>query len=246
MIFGRSRRWFLGFGGWIVALMLFAVLAPQLWRHFERRISFLQGLSWEKTFLEKSNDLANISWKDSRPLDLFFGDSHVEGGRWYEACQGRHAIRNCGLSMAQIEDVSKMISAIQDRPVDSVLLLCGINDLGRKKPIPVCIKDFNLLLERTKSVLQPRRIFVVSVMPVRVSATDSSREELNLKVTELNRELEKLCTLQNATFINLQKVVSESDGALRDEYNFDGLHLNAEGYRAVSSVICDALSFSRP
>jgi hypothetical protein len=231
--------------GWALAIALIVISAPRIYQRATTHIPSLQEKAWRQVLEETKARVARTSWKDSRPVHVFFGDSHVEFGRWYDDCAGLHAIRNCGLAMARIEDVSEIVSAHPDRGVDAVLLLCGINNLGRGETVESCVLKYQRLLQNAQKALNPRKTFVISVPPVRQSLLDEKSRRLNQNISAFNEQLKSLCSGTNVVFINVNGVVADRAGGLLEELTADGLHLNPSGYRAVASVICEALLSNR-
>ena len=144
--------------------------------------------------------LAATPWKDSRPLQVLAGDSHVELGRWHEYCQGAGALRNCGLSSATIEETTILVAAVPDREIDAVALMCGINNLMSDDPVAACVEKYDKLLRSTRDVLKPQRILVISVMPLRESVADRRIHKINQDVSALNQKLEILCSRHSAFY----------------------------------------------
>ncbi|MGD1017994.1 MAG: GDSL-type esterase/lipase family protein [Verrucomicrobiia bacterium] len=193
----------------------------------------------------KKARIGAVTWKDSRPLHILAGDSHIEMGDWYELFDGSCAVRNCGLSGATIQDVTVLVSAVPDRNPESVVLMCGINNLGRHDSVQTCASDYEKLLVTTRSALKPQKIIVLSVMPVRQSPVDINSRKLNDEVLALNERLRELCRLHNAVFVNVSAAVMNASGGLSDELTSDGLHLNQEGYRRIAPVVQNYLAKER-
>jgi lysophospholipase L1-like esterase len=230
---GASWFWL---AGWILAVMLAIGITPHLVHRLMVKMPPLQRAEWNRVMEQKKAQLAAGRWADSRPLHLLFGDSEIELGRWYDLFGGRFAVRNCGLSRATIKDVTELVKALPDEQPESVILMCGINNLFRIGPAD-CIGDYEQLLEQTRRRLQPRKILVLSVMPVRESPRDRSSARTNERVRAFNVLLQELCRQQHAHFVNVNEAVADAQGALAGSLTMDGLHLNDAGYQKVASVI---------
>lgn len=74
------------------------------------------------------------------------------------------------------------------------------------------------------------------------TASDDWSRNLNQQVLLLNQSLKTICQQHNATFVDLTPAIAHIDGGLNPNFTIDGLHLNAEGYRAVGNVVCKALN----
>ena len=73
----------------------------------------------------KQSEIALIKWQDQRPLTIMAGDSHMEQGSWYELFDGTCSIRNCGMSMEAIKDVTCLVTSISDHNPQRLVLMCG-------------------------------------------------------------------------------------------------------------------------
>lgn len=64
-------------------------------------------------------------------------------------------------------------------------------------------------------------------------------------IAELNRRLRALAMREKVTFVDYGTVLATSEGALKSEYTFDGVHPNAAGYSAMAPVARRALGDRR-
>jgi hypothetical protein len=195
---------------------------------------------WQRNFHRHKAQISSTLWNGARPLCVLFGDSHVEAGKWDELCHGPYGLRNCGHGGAKIEHIQQIVEAIPDSDIEIAVLMCGINNIGRGEPVDSCFKRFNELLSVTREKLQPRKILVVSVMPLR--QTNEQMRDINAAISELNSRLKAMCLAANATFVDLTGVVAKPDGGLSEKLTSDGLHLNDQGYRAIASTLCQFLT----
>ena len=120
--------------------------------------------------------------------------------------------------------------------------MCGINNLGNQDSVESCAGDYEQLILKVRSALNPKRIIVLSVMPVRESAVDRKSEEINRQVVSLNQELQTLCKQHQAEFLDVSAAVCDRGGGLSPGLTFDGVHLNMQGYQKVAAVLANALS----
>jgi len=229
--------------GWIFAIALVVGLLPTLRQKFFLRFPSCQKAEFERTVAAKKQQLAS-PWEDHRPLTIFAGDSHVELGDWYELFDGSVATRNCGLTSAGIADVNELVSGIVDREPKNLVLMCGVNDLGRGESIASCVTNYERLILNVHSTVNPRKTIVLSVMPVRNSAVDGESRSLNGRIVEFNRELEAVCGRNRAQFVDITPEVAAPDGGLSPELTKDGLHLNPQGYRRLADILAGTLSAS--
>lgn len=236
-----SLRVLFFWSGWLLTLGLVVAIWPRLSHRLWVQFPSYQRIDFERALAEKKQQFA-LPWKDSRPLTIVAGDSHVELGNWYALFGGSVSVRNCGLSGAKIEDVIEMISAIGDREPKNVLLMCGVNNLGHENAVAFCVTNYERLILTVRSRLNPGRIIVLSVMPLRESAVDRSNLFLNRRISEFNRELEIICARNRVQFVDVAKIMMAAGGGLSPELTIDGLHLNSLGYRKLADALTVILS----
>ena len=186
---------------------------------------------------QKQRDLAGLSWEDPRPLSIWLGDSHIEFGDWYNLFGGALAVRNCGMAMATIRDVTDLVKSIPDQRPKTVVIMCGINSIFRGESVEECVKDYEILLNEAHRSLHPQSLVVLAVMPVRINPLDTRSQSINQKVLKFNSMLEMLCQKQGCCFLNIDASIEGADGGLSVHLTDDGLHLNRKGYRAMATAI---------
>ena len=147
--------------------------------------------------------------------------------------------------MATISDVTELVAVVPDRKVEAVVLLCGINNLGRQDSVQSCLDDYTKLLQTTREVLQPRQLMVLSVLPVRALSADQQSRQINGQVAVLNQQLAELCRRSEASFVVLTNIIQGPDGGLAGEMTGDGLHLNAAGYKKIAAEVRRQLASGR-
>ena len=130
-------KYIYSYAGWVVAVLaaiVLAVLLPRL------HLKILQKTeSWDLLMARKQSEIASIKWEDLRPLTIMVGDSHIELGSWYELFDGANSIRNCGMSMATIKDVTCLVTSIPDHNPQRLILMCGINNLTHQDDVDSCV-----------------------------------------------------------------------------------------------------------
>lgn len=180
--------------------------------------------------------LSMLSCSDDESVNelIFVGDSHVE--RWdLPYCFPSHICQNRGMSGSGIEYVAKHTSKTQGK---DVVVVTGRNDLGRVK-----VEDMRSYVEsyvHTLTSLSARHLYVYCIFPCSLDAiidtlNKSKVELLNQMIRE---ELSERCP--NAQYIDVYEILL-LDGELNPEYSADGLHLNGQGYRVLSSKLLECL-----
>lgn len=233
--------------GMLVLVLVLPLLALSIYgaRHAYRRfhsgMPLIQNANRNQALAERKLLISSQRWLDSRPLVIFAGDSHIEFGNWYQWFRGKHALRNCGMATARIEDVTELVGSIREPTINTLLLHCGVNNLGRDELPDDCLEYYSRLLDQAEA-LDPERIIVVAVMPVRQSPVDLKTLECNRRIHQFNILLKDLCRSRNIPLLDLGPTVEDASGGLKAEFTDDGLHLNSLGYSSVTPLIADGLS----
>lgn len=233
-------RTLFGLSGWVAAIVMGASIAPKVYRRWVGALPSIQEKRWASVLEAKRLSIASSNWADPRPLHVFAGDSHIANGSWYDLFRGAIAIRNVGLSEATIGDTEVLIQALPDRNLESVVLMCGVNDLGRDTPPDQCLAAYSRLLTTVKR-LNPKRIYVLSVLPVRSSAVERRNAEINRNIAALNAGLIDLSSRLNAIYVDLVGAVAGPGGSLSESLTYDGLHLNPSGYENLARQFASVL-----
>lgn len=221
--------------GWIVAVLaaiVLAILLPRL------HLKVLQKTeSWDLLMARKQSEIASIKWHDQRPLTIMAGDSHMELGSWYELFDGANSIRNCGMSMATIKDVTYLVTSIPDHNPQRLVLMCGINNLMHQEDVDSCVRDYERLIRTVADSLHPQQIVVMGVMPVRENLIGERTRKINEAVARLNAALEKLCDRERCVYLNVNNALTDTSGGLNYSLTVDGLHLNRKGYKLLADEL---------
>lgn len=160
---------------------------------------------------------------------IMVGDSLTEQGRWDEMFPGI-IIHNRGVGGDTIAGLRNRLPQIIAKRPEKVFLLIGINDVfaGSKEA------DFLRAYAEVLAVLaEDRAVYVQSIPYCARSRCQGSR---NAMVARLNAGLEEIARKQGATWIDLNKALSDG-GALKPEMTEDGVHLNARGYQQWRALI---------
>lgn len=158
---------------------------------------------------------------------VLLGDSLTRGGDWTrllpEVETFNHGVSGDTTSMI----LARLEPVIEVKP-ELIFLQGGINDFGRYGPrrYEVVLKNHLAIWRRLQENLPETRLFIVSLLPV----SERRYPGWNRAITAFNRELRLQAEKVGLTFIDLQPLLAETDGGLRPDFTFDGLHLKKEAY----------------
>lgn len=159
---------------------------------------------------------------------IFLGDSIVQQAEWTELL-GR-PISNRGIGGDTTVRVLNRLDAINDAQPRAVLLMVGVNDLSLDQPAVVARRYTQLVA----NIRRPAEIYIHSVLPV--NNTTRATGISNDKVRQLNVLLSML-TNQRIHYVDLYSSFVGTNGELKPEYTYDGIHLRAEAYKAWSQKL---------
>ncbi|MCR5251456.1 MAG: hypothetical protein K6E50_12705 [Lachnospiraceae bacterium] len=163
----------------------------------------------------------------SYPTDVVFvGDSLVARCNWAELYPDLN-VKNRGIGADTIIGVRARVQSIIDTQPEKVFLEIGINDILMGRPVDVVVEYYGLLLDEFG--MYDCKLYVTSILPVAASQNDSYR--ILVDTMDVNRQLAEMCEQRGLVFIDLWPAFAGEDQAMRDEFYYDGVHLNATAYK---------------
>jgi len=149
---------------------------------------------------------------------------------------------NQGISGETSAGLLKRLKLLDDTDPETIYVLIGINDLIRGE-LPETVLENSRLIIRDLLWAHPNtQIVVQSILPHSdAGATWENRDRLleipNETIRQLNQELRAIAESENAYFLDLHPLFTDTNGNLRLDLTTDGLHLNRQGYWVWRSAI---------
>jgi lysophospholipase L1-like esterase len=168
---------------------------------------------------------------------VMLGDSLTEGAPWRELT-GCLSLVNRGIGgdtttrlLGRLDEVFKM------RP-RAIFLMIGVNDISLSVPRSTTVENLRAILDRLERAdTQP---FLAFVLPVTASY---AKKGINAGITDLNAAIAGVLADHPKTRpIDIRPLMRGSDGALREELSYDGLHLSPKGYAVWRDAIAPELA----
>jgi len=114
----------------------------------------------------------------------------------------------------------------------AVVVFCGGNDIGSGKDAARVEADYRAFLDIVHADVPDADVWFFSMKPSKLRWEQwGEMEKVNAALREIAAEDPR------RHVINVSDVLLGADGKPRDVYIFDGLHLNARGYAAWTSVV---------
>lgn len=127
----------------------------------------------------------------------------------------------------------------------NIVLLIGTNDIGLGGKIEDTAKNVKDILEQIRKISAETNVILQAVYPVNKKMSAEARAMVGIrtngKIQELNALLMPIAEEYSCIWLDLTDVLSDENGNLNKSYCYDGLHLNANGFRAVSERIIPLL-----
>ncbi len=164
---------------------------------------------------------------------IFLGNSIIEGGNWSELFPGK-TILNRGIGGDVTAGVLARLDEIVRHEPFKLFICIGTNDLAKGVDIPTIVTNYKSIIEIVRQKSPQTEIYVHSVLPVGKKVFSGHE---NQKITPLNKEIQKMSTEQNVTYIDIHAELMDTEGFLNSRYTNDQLHLMDEGYLVLKNKI---------
>ena len=169
---------------------------------------------------------------------VFFGSSSIRFWSTLAADMAPLPVLNRGFGGAHlshlIHNAPRIVVPYAPR---AVVVYAGDNDIGAGKSADIVVADFAALVALLHASLPATEIYFLSIKP---SQLRFSQWPEMAKANEQIRALPERDPLLH--FIDVGQVLLGADGKPNgDFFRFDGLHLNAKGYAAWTSVVAPVL-----
>lgn len=176
------------------------------------------------------------SYPNSQKDIIFLGNSITDYADWNELLQLPEA-RNRGISGDITFGVLERIGEVTERKPAKVFILIGINDIARNIPDSVILGNYKRMIAAIRSASPQTIIYFNTLLPVNKTFPDKAHFNKDEHIAAVNEGLKKICAQEKITLIDIHSRFLDADKMLDKRYTYDGLHLNAEGYRLWAAVL---------
>ncbi len=176
---------------------------------------------------------------------LFIGSSLMEQFPIYEFMQDydmQETIYNRGVSgFTSSEMILALDTLIFELEPKKIFINIGTNDLSAPDyTAEELIGRYEYILEQIKTRLPETKVYVMAYYPCNCDydfgneeAREWVRQRPNAKVIEANEALKAMAERCQVRFIDINSSLYDEDNNLKSEYSIEGVHMYANGYRAV-------------
>ncbi|MFO0954457.1 MAG: GDSL-type esterase/lipase family protein [Isosphaeraceae bacterium] len=165
----------------------------------------------------------------------FVGDSLIRGG---DGAEFFSDVKNRGIGGETTAGLLDRLDEITDAKPRQVWLLVGTNDLAAEVPLTQLVRNYRKILEKIRTDCPESKIMVVSILPVNQDVPHGRAPvHDNATIRAANRRIkESVAGFTGAKFVDVFDSMADERGRLREEWTSDGLHLNFNGYLALSKL----------
>ncbi len=182
---------------------------------------------------------------------VLLGDSITEIFNSYElfydfSQKSGQAVYNRGISGDTSDRLLERLksNALNIEPRNLVVLV-GTNDIGLGLPQEYTVENIKRILSVTRELCPNTNIVLQAVYPVNKHMSFESMQMVgsrkNKDILALNETLYTLARDSGAFWLDLTDALSDKKGRLAKEYCYDGLHLNAQGFKVVAEGVIPCL-----
>ena len=178
---------------------------------------------------------------------VLLGDSITDFFNYYELfCDFRktsgQAVYNRGISG---DTTDRLLERLYDNVLSiepkNLVLLIGTNDIGRGLPLSMTLENVEKIITETKKACPDVNFIIEAVYPINENIRDKFEKRNNKKINDMNSEFIKLCEKHNCVWLDFTDKLKDSDGNLKEELTFDGLHINVQAYEIIAQNVIPLL-----
>ncbi len=203
---------------------------------------------YSKEMTTKKNNYTFLNQKYSlKNQTVILGDSITDFFNWYElfydfSKSSGQAVYNRGISGDTTDRLLERLkeNVLMIKPKNLVMLI-GTNDIGRGLSLSITLENVEEIIKSTKSSCPDINFIIEAVYPINEKMRDRFEKRSNKKINEMNTEFIKLCEKYNCVWLDFTDKLKDKNGNLKEEYTYDGLHINAQAYEIVAENVIPLL-----
>lgn len=163
-------------------------------------------------------------------VTIFLGNSITEMGNWGKLLNDT-TVLNRGIGGDITYGLLKRLDDITDREPKKLFMLIGINDIGKDIPDSVIAYNYFKAIKQIHAKSPGTKIYVQSILPLNTLHKNFPQHyDKAQHIPIVNAMLKANAKAMDYTYITLTPLFIDSNGRLKDEYTYEGLHLKPEAY----------------
>lgn len=191
-----------------------------------------QQVKWDSTYRPDIYPLQVELFRSaahSKKDVVFLGNSITFWGAWGELLNSQY-VKNRGIPGDMTFGVLDRLDEVISGKPAKVFILIGINDIARKVPDSVVLRNFRRIIESLKAGSPHTEIFFQTLLPVNGSFKKLKAHYQPGRIKIINEGLKKLAAEEQVGLIDLYAAFADAEGNLPAPLTFDGVHLTKQGY----------------
>lgn len=170
---------------------------------------------------------------------IFLGDSRTEGFHLYSGLKTGSYLYATGATVESIFSKSvstpvgkmPMMDALARMDCGKIYVMLGINELGWNGT-DIFRNQAAKMIEQMQADHPDATIVIQSILPVSAKQDAKGSYVNNKRIDAYNQVLQELAEEYGVVYLDVAEAVSDANGYLRADWNFDGVHLNKAGCQA--------------
>ncbi len=169
---------------------------------------------------------------------VFLGDSRTEGLFLYSGLKTGHFYTAVGATVESVFTKKTwetkggrkipLLDALSDQACDKIYIMLGINELGWAKTENFHDQYANVI-DRVREDHPGAKIALQSIPPVSAAQEAKKSYVNNERISVYNDIIKTLAEEKNCYFLDVAACLTDEEGLLPADWNFDGIHLNPAG-----------------
>lgn len=201
--------------------------------------AFTQTPSWDSTYRPNNyaQRVANFrSYPNSAKDIIFLGNSITDFTDWNELLQLPEA-RNRGISGDISFGVLERLDEVIEGSPAKIFILIGINDISRNIPDSIILNNYRRMIQQVRSISPKTMMYFNTLLPVNNTFPDRNHFNKDQHIAAVNQGLKDICLQEKITLVDIHTPFLDNDKRLNKSFTYDGLHLNAEGYKKWALIL---------
>lgn len=169
---------------------------------------------------------------------VFLGDSRTEGLYLYSGLKTGHFYTAVGATVESVFTKKAwetgsggkipLLDAVAKQECDKIYIMLGINELGWTKT-ETFHDQYAKVIERIREDHPEAKIALQSIPPVSAKQEAKRSYVNNARILIYNEVIKTLAEEMDCYFLDVAECLTDEDGLLSKDWNFDGIHLNPAG-----------------
>lgn len=215
---------------------------------FKNKTNYSKATEYNREMATKKCNYTMLNKKYAlKNQTVLLGDSITDFFNYYELfydfCKSSgQAVYNRGISG---DTTDRLLERLYDNVLSiepkNIVLLIGTNDISRGLPLSMTVENVEKIITETENACPNVNLIIEAVYPINKPMRFRNEKRSNKKINEMNNEFIKLCEKHGCTWLDLNDKLRDSKDELKEEFTFDGLHINAKAYEIIAQSVIPLL-----